>query len=68
MKIILFWTSSRMTFTESYARYLYDISLHHPIFEIKDDDTDDDGDDEDDEDMDEVDREEEEEDDEVLLI
>jgi hypothetical protein len=57
-----------MTFTESYARYLYDISLHHPIFEIKDDDTDDDGDDEDDEDMDEVDREEEEEDDEVLLI
>lgn len=67
MKIILFWTSSRMTFTESYARYLYDISLHHPIFEIKDDDTDDDDDDYD-EDMDEVDREEEEEDDEVLLI
>lgn len=56
-----------MTFTESYARYLYDISLHHPIFEIKDDDTDDDDDDYD-EDMDEVDREEEEEDDEVLLI
>ncbi len=48
-------------FTEYYSRYLYDLSLRHPMYEIRDDD-------DTDEDDDEIDREEEEEDDEVLLI